>query len=92
VGLIDHGRIPPTVDTCIKVCWGDPLHEQPIVARSALGITAGGDLVWAAGHNISVRALAQALAGKRVIRAMELDINPRWSRAISMSIRAGSGP
>jgi hypothetical protein len=25
-----------------------------------------------------VRALAEALAGKGVIRAMELDINPRW--------------
>ncbi len=22
--LIDHGRAPATVDTCIKVCWGDP--------------------------------------------------------------------
>ncbi|MEO6857513.1 MAG: hypothetical protein ABI323_02865, partial [Solirubrobacteraceae bacterium] len=76
--LIDGGRIPRSVNTCIKVCWGDPLHEQPIVARSALGITAGGDLVWAAGHNLSVRALAEALAGVGVIRAMELDINPAW--------------
>ncbi len=76
--LLDGGRIPPSVDTCIKVCWGDPLHEQPIVARSALGITAGRDLVWAAGHDLSVRALAEALAGKGVIRAIELDINPRW--------------
>jgi hypothetical protein len=76
--LISGGRIASTVDTCIKVCWGDPLGEQPIVARSALGITPGGDLVWAAGHNLSVRALAEALAGKGVVRAMELDINPRW--------------
>jgi hypothetical protein len=76
--LIDGGRIPRSVDTCIKVCWGDPLHEQPIVARSGLGITTSGDLVWAAGHNLSVRALAEALAAKGVIRAMELDINPRW--------------
>ena len=76
--LIDGGRIPPNVDTCIKVCWGDPLHEQPVVARSALGITSNGDLVWAGGHDLSVRALAQALAGKGVVRAMELDINPRW--------------
>ncbi len=76
--LIDAGHIPPSVDTCIKVCWGDPLHEQPIVARSGLGITASGDLVWAAGHNLSVRALAQALASNGVVRAMELDINPRW--------------
>jgi hypothetical protein len=76
--LIDAGRIPSSVDNCIKVCWGDPLHEQPIVARSALGITPSGDLVWAAGHDLSVRALAQALAGNGVVRAMELDINPRW--------------
>jgi hypothetical protein len=76
--LISAGRIASTVDTCIKVCWGDPLHEQPIVARSALGIMPGGDLVLAAGHDLSVRALAQAMAGKGVVRAMELDINPRW--------------
>jgi hypothetical protein len=76
--LISAGRIPSTVDTCIKLCWGDPLHEQPIVARSGLGITPSGDLVWAAGHNLSVRALAEALAGNGVVRAMELDINPAW--------------
>jgi hypothetical protein len=76
--LIDAGRIAPTVDGCIKVCWGDPLHEQPIVARSGLGVTAKGDLIWAAGHDLSVRALAEALAGSGVVRAMELDINPRW--------------
>ncbi|HEY6398985.1 MAG TPA: hypothetical protein VIX82_16175, partial [Solirubrobacteraceae bacterium] len=76
--LISSGRITSSVDTCIKVCWGDPLHEQPIVARSALGITPGGDLVLAAGHDLSVRALAEALVGKGVDRAMELDINPRW--------------
>jgi hypothetical protein len=76
--LIDRGRVASNVGTCIKVCWGDPLHEQPIVARSGLGITADGQLVWAAGHDLSVRALADALAGAGAVRAMELDINPRW--------------
>jgi hypothetical protein len=76
--LIDRGRVPSSVDTCIKVCWGDPLHEQPIVARSGLGITSSGDLIWAAGHDLSVRALAQALLADGAVRAMELDINPRW--------------
>jgi hypothetical protein len=79
--LIDRGRVPSSVDTCVKVCWGDPLHEQPIVARSGLGITADGELIWAAGHNLSVRALAEALATKGAVRAMELDINPRWVAA-----------
>jgi len=76
--LIDRGRAPPTVDTCIKACWGDPLHEQPNVARSALGIMPGGRLVWAAGEALSVRALANALIGAGVAGAMELDINPAW--------------
>jgi hypothetical protein len=70
--------VPSSVDTCIKACWGDPLHEQPIVARSGLGITADGQLVWAGGHNLSVRALAHALVSHGAICAMELDINPRW--------------
>src|SRR6202035_2369275 len=26
--LIDAGQIAGTVDNCIKICWGDPLHEQ----------------------------------------------------------------
>ncbi|MDQ6807793.1 MAG: hypothetical protein M3065_23235 [Actinomycetota bacterium] len=76
--LIDAGQIAASVDRCIKKCWGDPLHERPIVARSGLGVTADGQLVWAAGHNLSVRALAEALAAKGVVRAMELDINPAW--------------
>ncbi len=90
--LIDGGRIPPSVDTCIKVCWGDPLHEQPVVARSALGVTQNGDLVWAGGHDLSVRALAKALAGKGVVQAMELDINPRWvaGYVYAHSARAGA--
>ena len=79
--LIDQRRAASTVDKCIKVCWGDPLHEQPIVARSGLGITANGELVWAAGHDLSVRALAEALLAKGVVRAMELDINPHWVAA-----------
>jgi hypothetical protein len=76
--LIDQGRVPSSVDTCIKVCWGDPLHEQPVVARSGLGITADGQLLWAAGHNLSVRALADGLVRHGAVRAMEMDINPRW--------------
>lgn len=79
--LINAGRVASNVDRCIKVCWGDPRHEQPIVARSGLGITPDGQLVLAAGHDLSVRALAEALLRTGVIRAMELDINPEWVAA-----------
>jgi hypothetical protein len=90
--LIDHGHAPSTVDTCIKACWGDPLHEQPNVARSALGITPDGQLVWAAGETLSVRALADALTGAGVERAIELDINPAWVAGYAYGHRTHQGP
>jgi hypothetical protein len=90
--LINRGEAPSTVDTCIKVCWGDPLHEQPNVARSALGVTADGQLVWAAGETLSVRALADALIGAGVTRAMELDINPAWVAGYAYARHGPSSP
>ena len=56
-----------------------------------IGITASGELVWAAGHNLSVRALAEALASKGVVRAMELDINPAWVAGY-LYVHHSSGP
>jgi hypothetical protein len=88
--LIDRGRVAPTVDSCIKVCWGDPLHEQPDVARSGLGIRADGALVWAAGEDLSVRALADALIRAGAVRAMELDINPAWVAGYAYARHPGS--
>lgn len=88
--LIDQGRVAVTVDDCIKVCWGDPLHEQPDVARSGLGIRADGELVWAAGEDLSVRALADALLHAGAVRAMELDINPAWVAGYAYARHPGS--
>ncbi len=76
--LVDRGRIPASVDTCIRACWGDPLHELPLTARSALAVDSGGDLIWAGGLRLSVRALAEALNTHGATRALELDINPAW--------------
>jgi hypothetical protein len=88
--LVDHGRAASTIDTCVKVCWGDPLHEQPDVARSGLGIRGDGELVWAAGEDLSVRALAQALIRAGAVRAMELDINPAWVAGYAYARHPGS--
>ena len=75
--LVDHGRPSPDVN-CGPTCWGFPLHGKPAVARSALGVTSSGQLVWAAGETLTVPQLADALAGAGVVRAMQLDINPDW--------------
>ncbi|HEY2284794.1 MAG TPA: hypothetical protein VGH88_03515 [Streptosporangiaceae bacterium] len=58
--------------------WGATLGGGELVARSALGQDAAGDLEYAASMSASPADLAVALsrAGARI--AMELDINPEW--------------
>jgi len=74
--LIDNGTAAANVD-CIS-CWGATLGGVTDPARSALGITADGRLVWAGGEHLTPLELADALLGARVVRAVELDINPEW--------------
>ncbi len=59
-------------------CWGATIKSLTLVARSGLGITADGQLVWAAGEQLSPAALAAALVSAGAVRAVELDINPDW--------------
>jgi hypothetical protein len=74
--LIDHGNAAGTVE-CVS-CWGATLGGGPDIARSALGIAADGQLVWAGGERLSVAALTEALLKAKAVRAVELDINPQW--------------
>lgn len=74
--LIDHGAIAP--DTSCLTCWGATLGGVAAPARSGLGITGDGRLVWAAGEHATVAQLARALLGAGAVRAVELDINPEW--------------
>jgi hypothetical protein len=76
--LVDHGVAAANVSSCIIECWGGTIGLAKVVARSALGITSGGQLVWAAGEHLSPAELAQTLIGAGAQRAIELDINPWW--------------
>ncbi len=76
--LVSNALAAPTVATCITTCWGNTIQNLTVVARSALGITASGDLIWAAGEHLTPASLASALIGAGVVRAIELDINPDW--------------
>ena len=76
--LIDQGhayRIHPSGQLLLNELWGHAFLDAPLISRSALGITAAGGLVWAAGTDITVAALAHALLHAGAVRAMELDIN-----------------
>ncbi len=77
--LIDHAT--PAANLDCNSCWGATLGGVDQIARSALGITVDGHLIWAGGEHVTVAALADALLQARVARAVELDINPEWVAA-----------
>jgi hypothetical protein len=62
----------------------------PRLLTAALGI-ADGHLVWAGGEHLTVQTLADALLGARVVRAVELDINPEWVAGYLYGHRGGKG-
>jgi hypothetical protein len=76
--LVDRGIPAATVASCIITCWGATIQQLTTVARSAVGVRADGELVWAAGEQLTPATLADALIGAGVVRAVELDINPDW--------------
>ena len=88
--LIDGGQ--PAADLGCLLCWGATLGGVTDPARSALGITADGRLIWAGGEHLTVQELASVLLGARVRRAVELDINPEWVAAYLYGHRGGHGP
>ena len=76
--LVDRGVAASNVSSCLVACWGATIQSLTLVARSGLGITTGGQLVWAAGEHLSPAGLAAALVAAGAVRAAELDINPDW--------------
>jgi hypothetical protein len=88
--LITGGR--PAGNLGCLLCWGATLGGVEDPARSALGITRDGHLVWAGGEHLTVQTLADALLGARAVRAVELDINPEWVAGYLYGHRGGKGP
>lgn len=87
--LIDRG---PAADTGCLLCWGATLGGVTDPARSALGVTADGRLVWAGGEHLTVAQLVSVLLAAHVVRAVELDINPEWVAGYLYGHRGGVGP
>jgi hypothetical protein len=76
--LVDRSVVASTVTDCVLACWGATIGDLAAVARSGLGITRDGRLVWAAGEQIAPAQLGLALVRAGAVRAIELDINPAW--------------
>ncbi len=74
--LVSDGQ--PSSSAPDWLLWGATLGGGEYVARSALGQTASGDLVYAASMSTTPADLAAALVAAGAVNAMELDINPEW--------------
>lgn len=76
--LVDQGQIAPSATYNDSSVWGATLGAATVVARSGVGVTANGALVYVAGPALTARTLAEALQRAGAVRAMTLDINPEW--------------
>ena len=77
--LIDHGELS-VVNPKNKALWGRTFSSDMYTWRSGLGLTAGGDLIFAVGNSLSPVSLAYALKMAGAESAIQLDINPYWVR------------
>lgn len=77
--LIENGSITVT-NPDNRQLWGRVVGADTFTWRSGIGVTQQGELVFAAGNNLSPQTLAQALKIAGAADAIQLDINPHWVR------------
>lgn len=88
--LVNDGAV--TTLTTNPAAWGSTLHGVPDVWRSALGIDANGNLIYAAAPYQTGASLAHFMVLLHCVRAMELDINPAWPVLATYSGPNAAGP
>jgi hypothetical protein len=72
--IVDHDAVVSGVPTNDQQRWGTVKNQLP-TWRSALGLTATGDIVYVAGNHLTLGVLADTLVRAGVQRGMELDIH-----------------
>ncbi len=78
VPLVDNGQVSASATYSDSRVWGSTLGAAVVVARSGIGVTADGALIYVAGPALTARTLAESLQRAGAVRAMTLDINPEW--------------
>jgi hypothetical protein len=76
--IVDHGKVPDSVDQNVIASFGATLGGGYYVWRSGLGITKGGRIIFVYGPALNVRDLANLLQRAGAVEALQLDINPFW--------------
>jgi hypothetical protein len=79
--IVDQGRINPTLAIDDYKIWGGTLGNTVMTWRSGVGITEDGALIYVAGDKLTIQSLAVVLQRAGAVRAMELDINRKWTSA-----------
>jgi hypothetical protein len=88
--IVDKSKITPEAGADNYGIWGKTLGNLFLVWRSGVGVTQDGALVYAAGKGLSAESLADVLQRAGAVRAMELDINSRWTSANYYLLAEGS--
>lgn len=76
--LVSGGVVQVSARAGSGTQWGYTINNDYYIARSGVGITASGDIVYVSGSALSVATLAHLLKAAGAVNAMELDINPDW--------------
>ncbi len=77
--LVSGGQVSPNAGDVSA--WGATLGGGDLTARSAVGIDARGNILYAGSMSALPSDLANALVSAGAVTAMELDINPEWVQA-----------
>jgi hypothetical protein len=85
--LVSGGRASPTVGNV--GAWGAVLGGGELTARSAVGIDARGDLLYAGSMSALPSDMARALVRAGAVTAMQFDINPEWVQADTAAFPGG---
>lgn len=88
--LVENGVVQVSSRAGSGTQWGYTINNDYYIARSGVGITARGDIVYIGGSALSVSTLADLLKAAGAVSAMELDINPDWVSFMTYSGQAAS--
>jgi len=88
--IVQGGKVAPDLQNNAQ--WGATVGNAVLVWRSAVGVDARGNLIYAAGNDQTVGSLARLLIKAGAVRAMELDINSYWTSFISYGAPGAEAP
>ncbi len=88
--LVNNGSATPL--SANNALWGLTLHGAPAVWRTAIGVDARGNLIYAAAADQTAAGMAAVMVRLHVVRAMELDINPEWPILVTYGASGARNP